>query len=82
MGIDIRNGLQYECIGCGCIDACNSVMDKMEYPRGLIRLTTQNAVSKAWKHAQMIRRIFRPRADLYLGAGGTQCRHDCQPGDA
>src|SRR5256885_14928462 len=40
VGIDIRNGLQYECIGCGlCIDACNSIMDKMEYPRGLIRLT-------------------------------------------
>ena len=28
-GIDIRNGLQYECIGCGlCVDACNNVMDK------------------------------------------------------
>ena len=66
VGIDIRKGLQYECIGCGlCIDACNSVMDKMEYPRGLIRLTTQNAVAKAWKHAQMIRRIFRPRVLIY-----------------
>lgn len=66
VGIDIRKGLQYECIGCGlCIDACNSVMDKMEYPRGLIRLTTQNAVAKAWKHAQVIRRIFRPRVLIY-----------------
>ncbi|MDR0212604.1 MAG: cytochrome c oxidase accessory protein CcoG [Comamonas sp.] len=66
VGIDIRNGLQHECIGCGlCIDACNSVMDKMEYPRGLIRLTTQNAVAKAWKHAQVIRRIFRPRVLIY-----------------
>jgi cytochrome c oxidase accessory protein FixG len=37
-GIDIRNGLQYECIGCAaCIDGCNQVMDKMGYPRGLIR---------------------------------------------
>jgi cytochrome c oxidase accessory protein FixG len=37
-GIDIRDGLQYECIGCAaCIDACNQVMDKMRYPRGLIR---------------------------------------------
>ena len=52
--------------GCGlCIDACNSVMDKMEYPRGLIRLTTQNAVAKAWKHVQVIRRIFRPRVLIY-----------------
>ena len=34
-GIDIRNGLQYECIACGaCIDACDDVMDKMGYPRG------------------------------------------------
>lgn len=76
VGIDIRKGLQYECIGCGlCIDACNSVMDKMEYPRGLIRLTTQNAVAKAWKHAQVIRRIFRPRVLIYsavlLGLSGA-----------
>lgn len=66
VGIDIRKGLQYECTGCGlCIDACNSVMDKMEYPRGLIRLTTQNAVAKAWKQVQVIRRIFRPRVLIY-----------------
>src|SRR4029079_1858679 len=43
-GIDIRNGLQYECIACGaCVDACDAVMDKMGYPQGLIRYTTQNA---------------------------------------
>ncbi|HET7402796.1 MAG TPA: cytochrome c oxidase accessory protein CcoG, partial [Usitatibacter sp.] len=37
-GIDIRKGLQYECIGCAaCIDGCDQVMDKMGYPRGLIR---------------------------------------------
>jgi len=36
-GIDIREGLQYECIACAaCIDACDSVMDKMNYPRGLV----------------------------------------------
>ena len=35
VGIDIRNGLQYECIGCAaCIDVCDEVMDKMGYPRG------------------------------------------------
>ena len=37
----------------------------MEYPRGLIRLTTQNAVTKAWKQVQVIRRIFRPRVLIY-----------------
>jgi len=45
-GIDIRNGLQYECIACAsCIDACNGVMDRMGYRRGLIRYTTQNALA-------------------------------------
>ena len=66
VGIDIRNGLQYECIGCGlCIDACNSVMDKMGYARGLIRMSTQNAIARAWKQAQIIRRVFRPRVLIY-----------------
>src|SRR5690554_4751355 len=41
-GIDIRNGLQYECVNCGaCVDACNDVMDKMGYPKQLISFTTQ-----------------------------------------
>src|SRR3546814_15382652 len=45
-GIDIRNGLQYECIACGaCIDACNDVMDKMGYAPGLIRYTPPNAIA-------------------------------------
>ena len=44
-GIDIRKGLQYECITCAsCIDACDAVMDRFGYPRGLIRYTTQNAL--------------------------------------
>ena len=48
-GIDIRNGLQYECIGCGaCIDGCNQVMDKMGYPPGLIRYTTENALARGY----------------------------------
>ncbi len=47
-GIDIRKGLQYECITCAsCIDACNGVMDKVGYDRGLIRYTTQNALDGA-----------------------------------
>ena len=46
-GIDIRNGLQYECIGCAaCIDGCNQVMDKMGYPKGLIRYSTENALKR------------------------------------
>ena len=66
VGIDIRNGLQYECIGCGlCIDACNNVMDNLHYPRGLIRLTTQNAVTKGWMGKQILRRIASPRVLIY-----------------
>lgn len=45
VGIDIRNGLQYQCIGCAaCIDACDEIMDKMGYPSGLIRYTTESAL--------------------------------------
>jgi cytochrome c oxidase accessory protein FixG len=41
MGIDIRKGLQYECIACAaCVDACNDVMDNVGKPRGLIHYTT------------------------------------------
>lgn len=66
VGIDIRNGLQYECIGCGlCIDACDSIMDNMQYPRGLIRLTTQNAVTKGWDKPQIVKRVLRPRVLVY-----------------
>lgn len=44
-GIDIRNGLQFQCIQCAaCIDACDSVMDKLGYPRGLVRYTTEHAL--------------------------------------
>jgi cytochrome c oxidase accessory protein FixG len=59
-GIDIRKGLQYECIACAaCIDACDEVMDKMSYPRGLIRYSTQAAIDgKAT-------RIVRPRTIIY-----------------
>ena len=65
-GIDIRKGLQYECISCAaCIDVCDTVMDKMNYPRGLIRYSTQNAVSQGWSKAQLVRRVFRPRVLIY-----------------
>ncbi|CAM3073146.1 cytochrome c oxidase accessory protein CcoG [Rariglobus hedericola] len=37
-GIDIRQGLQLECIGCAaCVDACDEVMDKVHRPQGLVR---------------------------------------------
>ncbi len=65
-GIDIRSGLQYECIGCAaCIDACDQVMDRMKYPRGLIRYSTENALEHGWNVRQMLRRLARPRVLIY-----------------
>jgi cytochrome c oxidase accessory protein FixG len=65
-GIDIRNGLQYECIGCGaCIDVCDEVMDKMGYARGLVKYATQNGMANGWSKAQMLRRTLRPRVLVY-----------------
>jgi cytochrome c oxidase accessory protein FixG len=59
-GIDIRDGLQYECIACAaCIDVCDQVMDRMEYPRGLIRYTTEHSL----KHKQA--HVVRPRIIVY-----------------
>ncbi|MBM3392702.1 MAG: cytochrome c oxidase accessory protein CcoG [Betaproteobacteria bacterium] len=65
-GIDIRNGLQYECIGCSaCIDACDQVMDKMAYPRGLIRYSTEHALAEHWGRKEIVAHILRPRTLLY-----------------
>ncbi|MBI5462810.1 MAG: cytochrome c oxidase accessory protein CcoG [Gammaproteobacteria bacterium] len=59
-GIDIRNGLQYQCIGCAaCVDACDEVMEKMNYPKGLIRYTTENAMEGKIAH------VFRARIAVY-----------------
>ena len=59
-GIDIRKGLQYECIACAaCIDACDEVMDRMGYPRGLIRYDTQSGLEGKRK------RVMRPRMIAY-----------------
>ena len=65
-GIDIRDGLQYECIGCGaCADACDAVMDKVGYPRGLVKYSTANAMKNHWSRAQTLRHVLRPRVLVY-----------------
>jgi len=59
-GIDIREGLQLECIHCTqCIDACDDVMDKIGYPRGLVRYGSQSEIETGR------RRFFRPRLVFY-----------------
>lgn len=60
-GIDIRDGLQYECIACAaCIDACDEVMEKSGMPKGLIKYTTENALKGKPTH------ILRPRTIIYF----------------
>ena len=59
-GIDIRDGLQMECIHCTqCVDACDAVMDKVGKPRGLIRYTSRDALEGKPT------RLLRPRVVLY-----------------
>jgi cytochrome c oxidase accessory protein FixG len=59
-GIDIRNGLQYQCIGCAaCVDACDDVMARVGYEPGLVRYTTENALDGKKTH------LIRPRVLIY-----------------
>ncbi len=59
-GIDIRNGLQMECIHCAqCIDACDAVMTKLSRPTGLIRYSSKSAMSGEK------RKVLRPRVIVY-----------------
>jgi len=70
-GIDIRKGLQYECIGCAaCIDGCNQVMDRMGYARGLIRYSTTHAVEQHLGKREMFVRALRPRVLVYFAILG------------
>lgn len=68
-GIDIRQGLQIECIGCAnCIDACDAIMAKLNRPKGLIRYDSQTGL------ANKKRRIIRPRVFIYaalMAVGAT-----------
>lgn len=59
-GIDIRNGVQLECINCtACMDACDEVMVKIKKPEGLIRIDSYNGVIHKKKS------IFTTRAIAY-----------------
>jgi cytochrome c oxidase accessory protein FixG len=61
-GIDIRNGVQMECVGCtACIDACNHIMDSIDKPRGLIRYASENSIAKG----EPLR--YTTRMKLYTG---------------
>lgn len=63
-GIDIRNGLQMECVGCAnCIDACDEIMTRIDRPRGLVRYDSKRGFEG------VRRRFLRPRVLLYAVLG-------------
>ena len=65
-GIDIRDGLQLECIGCGlCIDACDDIMQKVERPLRLIAFDTPAARDPALRGKKFRHHLIRPRTILY-----------------
>lgn len=62
-GIDIRDGLQMECIHCTqCMDACDSIMGKLGRPKGLIRYTSQDEAAGNPRKG-----LIRPRVLIYSG---------------
>ena len=67
MGIDIRDGLQLECIGCGlCVDACNGVMEKVGRPLNLITLDTERNQFNRQAGKPTESRLFRARTIIYV----------------
>ncbi|MBE2283966.1 MAG: cytochrome c oxidase accessory protein CcoG [Prosthecobacter sp.] len=59
-GIDIRNGLQLECIGCAaCVDACDDIMAKLGRPKGLVRYDSYTGLNGGRT------RLIRPRTIFY-----------------
>ena len=61
-GIDIRNGTQLECVNCtACIDECNTIMEKVNLPQGLIRYASEDEIVKKGKFA------WTPRLKAYSG---------------
>jgi cytochrome c oxidase accessory protein FixG len=66
-GIDIRNGLQLECVACAqCIDACDEIMDKLGQPRGLVRYDSQRGLGG--DHARRARPRLWAYGALFAGA--------------
>ncbi len=62
-GIDIRDGLQMECIHCTqCADACDEIMVKVGKPTGLIRYSSQDALAGKPPHILRVRTVLYPLA--------------------
>jgi len=66
MGIDIRQGPQLECIQCAlCIDACDTIMEKIDRPKGLIAYDTFRNLETSKDEERSPLRLIRPRTILY-----------------
>jgi cytochrome c oxidase accessory protein FixG len=62
IGIDIRQGPNFACINCGlCVDACDSVMAKLDRPRGLIDFETWNNIERGRRNVAPVSRLVRPK---------------------
>jgi len=71
-GIDIRDGPQLECIGCGlCIDACNTVMPTIGRPRNLITFDTLVNQQERAAGRAAVYRLIRPRTIIYAAVLAT-----------
>jgi len=71
-GIDIRNGLQMECIACGlCVDACDNVMEKIGMPKGLIRYDTLANLEDPKPQNKF--RVLKPRTFYYAAILTVVC---------
>ena len=65
-GIDIRDGQQLECIGCGlCADACDGVMAKLDLPKGLVRFDTLQNLNAEAQGEKPNYTLMRPRTIVY-----------------
>lgn len=62
IGIDIREGPNFACINCGlCVDACDSVMKKLDRPRGLIDYETWSNIERGRRGEPRVSRLVRPK---------------------
>ena len=50
---------------------CDTVMDKVGYPRGLVKYSTENAVNQHWTRGQTLRHVLRPRVLIYTSILGA-----------
>lgn len=67
VGIDIRDGLQLECIGCAlCIDACDEIMVKIDRPKGLVAYDTEANIVRRMAGEKPRFRLIRARTMIYM----------------